>query len=84
MYYIPTWVPTTEDIALNKTRIVERLRKPLKKKNPWHYYGYEIIDIEKFIGAIENRFPFLAIVEDSMQILNFEEIEERVKYDKKE
>lgn len=49
MFIQREYVPSAEDIKLNESRIIDRLRKPLRKKNPWHYFGDEIKDIEDFI-----------------------------------
>ena len=43
------WEPDDKDISVNKARIINRLVNPLKKKNPWHYKGKEIIDIDRFV-----------------------------------
>lgn len=47
--YLSEYIPTEDDINLNKSRITDRLRNPIKKKTPWHYYGEAILDINKFI-----------------------------------
>lgn len=49
MIYIPEWTPSREERMINMQRIIERLREPLKKKTPWHYYGKPIRNIEEFI-----------------------------------
>jgi len=43
------WIADHKDIKINAERIIDRLRYPKKKKNPWHYYGSKISNIEEFI-----------------------------------
>lgn len=50
--YWKKYTPSSNDIKLVVDRIIDRIKKPLKKKTPYHYYG-NIINIDNFCKKLK-------------------------------
>lgn len=55
LFLLNNWTPTFQDTALVRTRIIERLKTPLKAKIGFHrYYGKPIENLDEFTENLRN------------------------------
>jgi len=59
LFLLNNWTPSFQDTCIVRSRIIERLKTPLKAKPGFHkYYGKSIEDMDEFCQKLKNSELF--------------------------